>query len=40
MSYSPFDFEPFGTAFLEMTIPYEELGLELVDIYGVKENRK
>lgn len=36
VSYSSFDFEPFETAFLEMMIPYEDLGLELVDIYGTR----
>lgn len=36
VSYASFDFEPFETAFLETTIPYEDLGLELVDIYGTK----
>lgn len=35
IEYSPFHLGPFISGFIQVTIPYEELGIRLVDIYGV-----
>lgn len=34
IEYSPYHLGPFASGYIEVTIPYEELGLELVDCYG------
>lgn len=39
MEYAPYYLGGYAQGYIRVTIPYEELGLELVDIYGVKENR-
>lgn len=37
VEYSPYFLGAYGSGYIEVTIPYEELGLELVEIYGVNE---
>ncbi len=37
VEYSPYHLGPYGSGTIEVTIPYEELGLELIGIYGVNE---
>ena len=39
MEYYPYHLGGYAAGFIKVTIPYEELGLELVDIYGVRESR-
>ncbi len=40
MEYAPYYLGGYAGGYIRVTIPYEELGLELVDIYGVKEERQ
>ncbi len=35
IEYSPYELGCFGSGFIPVTIPYEELGIRLVDAYGV-----
>lgn len=35
IEYSPYELGSFGAGFIPATIPYEELGIRLVDVYGV-----
>lgn len=35
VEYSPYHLGPYGSGTIEVTVPYEELGLKLVEIYGV-----
>lgn len=35
ISYAPYEFGPYAAGFIPVIIPYEELGIQLVDIYGV-----
>lgn len=35
VEYSPYHLGPYGAGTIEVTVPYEELGLKLVEIYGV-----
>lgn len=37
MEYYPYHLGGYASGFIKVTIPYEELGLELEDIYGVRE---
>lgn len=37
VEYSPYHLGSFGSGYIEVTIPYSELGLELLEIYGVNE---
>lgn len=37
VEYSPYFLGPYGSGYIEVTVPYEELGLELLEIYGVNE---
>lgn len=36
IEYSPYELGCFGAGFIPVTIPYEELGIRLVDVYGVE----
>lgn len=35
IEYSPYELGPYASGFIPVTIPYEELGIRLVDVYGV-----
>lgn len=37
VEYSPYHLGPYASGTIEVTVPYEELGLKLVEIYGVNE---
>lgn len=37
VEYSPYQLGPYASGTIEVTIPYEKLGLEVVEIYGVNE---
>ncbi len=39
MEYAPYYLGGYAQGYIRVTIPYDELGLELLDIYGVKEER-
>lgn len=39
MEYAPYYLGGYAQGYIRVTIPYDELGLELLDIYGVKKNR-
>lgn len=38
MEYSPYHLGPYASGYIEVTIPYEELGVEMVDVYGAGKN--
>lgn len=37
VEYFPYHLGPYASGIIEVTVPYEELGLKLVEIYGVNE---
>lgn len=37
VEYSPYHLGPYGSGYIEVTIPYSELGLELTETYGLNE---
>lgn len=37
VEYFPYHLGPYGSGTIEVTVPYEELGLKLLEIYGVNE---
>lgn len=37
VEYSPYQLGPYGSGCIEVTVPYDKLGLELLEIYGVNE---
>lgn len=37
VEFSPYHLGPYGSGTIEVMVPYEELGLKLVEIYGVNE---
>lgn len=37
VEYSPYHLGPYGSGYIGVTVPYDELGLELLEIYGVNE---
>lgn len=39
IEYSPYFLGPYASGYIEVTIPYEDLGLHLTDIYGVNARR-
>ena len=37
VEYYPYHLGPYASGIIEVTVPYEELGLKLIEIYGVNE---